>query len=143
MASLSIPALLGVLYPLILQTSQEILADLWPFTLAFLASGVLALILFAGACLLKGYPSFRGILRSHGFVYLPLTFAGHIAFQVPFMEQGLRWITGNLPGGGPAGQGLHVAQGLLIVLGSLWSLWSLKKLFKREEWPVSASPTES
>jgi DNA-binding NtrC family response regulator/Pyruvate/2-oxoacid:ferredoxin oxidoreductase delta subunit len=135
-ASLSIPALLGVLYPLILQTSQEILADLWPFTLAFLASGVLALILFAGACLLKGYPSFRGILRSHGFVYLPLTFAGHIAFQVPFMEQGLRWITGNLPGGGPAGQGLHVAQGLLIVLGSLWSLWSLKKLFKREEWPV-------
>lgn len=138
--SLSIPVLLGALYPLFLHANHRISAQPWPiFTGWFLGSVVLSLALFAGACFVKGRSSFRKFLRSYGFVYLPLTFAGHIAFQVPFMQEGLRWLAGSLNRGGPYDPGSLLIQRPLIVLGSLWSLWILKKLFRREDWGVSAA----
>jgi len=93
--------------------------------------------LFSGVCLLRGVSSFRRILRSYGFTYLPLTFAGHIAFHIPFMKEGLNWVTGNLPSGGHPGQGLHPYQALLLLLGFLWSLLCLKNLYRREDRFVS------
>jgi DNA-binding NtrC family response regulator len=135
-ASLSIPALLGVLYPLILY--HKLSSAGWlPFTLWFLASALLSLALFLGASFVKGSQNGRTILGSHGFAYLPLTFAGHIAIQVPFIQEGLRWLATIVHGNGVLAPDPLLVQRLFISLGILWSLWTLKNLFKQEDWLVT------
>jgi transcriptional regulator with AAA-type ATPase domain len=135
--SLSIPALLGALYPLILQHNQKLLPVSWfSFTLFFLASVAFSLALFAGASFVRGRLSFPKIISSYGFAYLPLTFAGHIAFQVPFMQEGLRWLAGSISGG-VHGPDPILIQRLLIGVGLVWSLLILKKLFKKTDWLIT------
>ena len=136
--SVSILALLGAVYPLILHHNHKIPGNPWfLFTLWFVLSAAFSLALFTGASFVKGRKSFKDILNSYGFVYLPLTFAGHIAFQVPFMEEGLRWIAGSITGGGSHASIPLLVQRILVGIGSIWSLWTLTKLFKREDWLVT------
>lgn len=137
--SLSIPALLGALYPLLLHHNHKVPSGTGvPFTLWFLASVVLSLALFAGASFVKGRLSFLKTLSSYGFVYLPLTFAGHIAFQVPFMQEGLRWLAGSNRGG-TSGSDPVLTESVLISIGLLWSLWVVKKLSKNAERLITAA----
>jgi len=137
MASLSIPALLGVLYPLILHYNHKLPSDAWLlFTLCFLASAIFSLVLFIGASFVKGRQPFKTTLSSYGFVYLPLTFASHIAFQVPFIQEGLRWLISSIKGGGGHGSEPLWAQRLFVGIGLIWSLWILRNLFRKEDWPI-------
>ncbi|HSB07580.1 MAG TPA: hypothetical protein VLK23_20565, partial [Thermodesulfobacteriota bacterium] len=138
--SVAILALLGAVYPLILHHNHKIPGDSWfLFTLWFVSSVAFSLALFIGASFAKGRKSFRNIVSSYGFTYLPLAFAGHIAFQVPFMEEGLRWIAGSTMGGGSHESIPLLVQRFLIGVGSLWSLRILTKLFKREDWLITVA----
>jgi len=136
--SFSIPALLGALYPLILHHNHTFPPLPWfSFTLSFLASIGISLALFTAASFVKGRRSLMKIMGPYGFVYLPLTFAGHIAFQVPFMREGLRWLVRDIGAVGTDGFDPSLIQRLVVSVGFLWSLWILRKLFTREDWPVT------
>ena len=130
--SLSIPALLGSLYPLILHYGHGLMSSWYLFTGWFLVCAVLSVALFTGASFAGGRQSFRSALSSYGFVYLPLTFAGHIAFQVPFMQDGWRWLAGTIVKGGIFNSSPIWVQTVLIGIGSIWSLWVLRKLSTKE-----------
>lgn len=135
--SLSVLTLLGALFPLILEYNHRLppISGVG-FTLSFLASVAICLALFTAASFVKGRASFSRIASSYGFVYLPLTFAGHIALQVPFVEEGLRWLVLGISGAGTHGPSPVPIQRVLISVGLLWSLWILKKLSVRKGWPV-------
>jgi hypothetical protein len=132
-ASLFIPALIGSLCTLILFQNQDLhFSPILSFTLRFLASTGFCPGFFTPASLLMGRRYFAGTVRFYGFVYLPIVFSGHIAFQVPFIQEVLRWIVHIFTGTVTHDPNPILIQHLLIVTGLLWSLWILRHLYKNE-----------
>jgi transcriptional regulator with AAA-type ATPase domain len=138
--SLSIPALLGSLYPLILEYNHKLPIVPWSsFTLWFFVSIAFSLALFTGASLVRGRPFFARNLSHFGFVYLPLAFAGHIAFQIPFVREGLLWLAGRPLASDLQNSGTAFLQSFLVIMGCLGSLWILKKRFLQEDRSLAAA----
>jgi ferredoxin len=128
--SLSIPAFLGILFPLFVHEKlhSHPIGDL-SFTLIYLASVLGAVVLFMAASLSEGLSNFRSQIRAYGFSYLPLAFAGHLALLLPYLVSGLR----RLMSFSLSGEFHHELtspwpQRLILAVGILWSVWALRKL---------------
>jgi len=128
--SLSIPALLGILYPLFLHEGLRFHEGArFSFTTLYFASALGAIAIFMAASLTKGLSSFREQVRIYGFAYLPLTFAGHLAFLLPFLLTGWKWLTAySLSAEFHHQIATPWPQRLIILGGVMWSGWCIKRL---------------
>jgi len=128
--SLSIPAFLGILFPLFINEKFQTDAAVGLyFTLLYLASVLGAVGLFMAASLSQGSSNFKSQMRVYGFSYLPLAFAGHLALLLPYLVSGLaRLMSFSLPGEFYHDPTFPWPQRLTVALGMLWSGWALKKL---------------
>lgn len=130
--SVSILALLGILYPLLLHEGLGFHTDdKLSFTLFCLASALGTIAFFVAASLTEGLAHVKEQLRAYGFTYLPLAFAGHLAFLLPSLLTGLKWLTAyslsaefNYQATAPW------PQRLIIMGGIIWSWWAIRQLSK-------------
>jgi len=128
--SLSIPAFLGILFPLFVHEKLHSHAggQLY-FTLVYLASVLGTVALFMAASLSEGPSNFKNQIRTYGFSYLPLAFAGHVALLLPYLVSGLMWLTSfSLSGEFHHEISSPWPQRLILTAGLGWSCWALKKL---------------
>ena len=128
--AMAIPALVGILYPLFLheslRTSQN--ANL-TFTVFYFASALGAVSLFVAACLIRGPAHFKEMLRTYGYTYLPLAFAGHVAFLFPYLLSGVKWLTSlTLEAEFHPHSTSSWPLRLIIAVGILWSGWAIRKV---------------
>ena len=129
-SSLSIPAFLGILFPLFVHEKLHSLAggELY-FTLIYPASVLGAVALFMAASLSEGLSNFKKQIGAYGFSYLPLAFAGHVALLLPYLVSGLRWLTSlSLSGEFHHELTSPWPQRLILAVGIFWSGWALRKL---------------
>lgn len=132
--SLSIPAFLGILFPLFVHEKlhSHSIGDL-SFSLIYLASVLGSVVLFMAASLSEGLSNFKSQIRAYGFSYLPLAFTGHLALLLPYLVSGLMGLLSfSLPGQFHHELTSSWPQRLILVLGILWSGWTLRKLSDRK-----------
>jgi DNA-binding NtrC family response regulator len=132
--SLSVPALLAILFPLFLLESARIGGNgQLPLTPLFWLSAVGGIALFAGACFTDGKSRFRERASAYGYAYLPLAFAGHLAFLFPSFIKGCDWVMTLFSSGANLLAATSLwPQRLFIALGMLWSEWAIWKLSSRQ-----------
>lgn len=132
--SLSIPALLGMVFALFLREYKGVTAGGWlNFTILFWASCLGAIAVFLGLTAAGGGGRLREKVSLLGFVYLPLAFSGHLSFQLPAMARSLKivGIGGNIAAGEISTYpGLQVT---ILSIGLAWSLWTLWKISRHLE----------
>lgn len=129
-SALSIPAFLGILFPLFIHEKIHSLSggELY-FTLIYPVSALGAVALFMAASLSEGLSNFKSQIRAYGFSYLPLAFAGHLALLLPYLVSGLtRLMSFSLSGEFHHEISSPWPQRLILSVGVLWSGWALKKL---------------
>ncbi len=137
--SLSILALLGILYPLFLHEGIRFhVTAPWPFTLLSLGCILGSVALFMAASLTEGRQGFKGQMRSYGYTYLPLAFAGHLAFQLPYLFSGITWLAAHsLSAGFHRHLGAPWPQRMVILGGIVWSWWTVMQLSGKRPLVVS------
>ncbi len=123
--ALTVPAMLGIVFPLLLHQNRHIGGGLAAYTLLFLAAPLALLGLFSLACLTGGRAEWPRQAAAFGFAYLPLAFAGHLACQFPYLLTGWRWLTGAPQAARYAAAGPRV---LIVGVGLLWGAWAMRKL---------------
>jgi transcriptional regulator with AAA-type ATPase domain/polyferredoxin len=127
-ASLSILAFLGIVFPLSLHERLQSEGQLY-FTLAYFTSVLGAIAAFMAASLTAGLPNFKKQIRAYGFAYLPLAFAGHLTFLLPYLVGGLSWMMGfSLSGEFHHQVTSPWPQRLIIMGGIIWSWWAIRRL---------------
>jgi len=135
--SLSVPALIGILYPLFLSDTLRFYnyTNLF-FTAFYVSSAGGAIALFMAASLVIGRSHFRKQVKAYGYTYLPLAFAGHLALLLPYLLGGLKWIMSytytfqhqiNTP----------LPQQFIVFAGIIWSWWTLMKICRKSPFIVA------
>ncbi len=136
--SLTIPSLVGILYALFLHESLRASTNAnLSFTLLYFASAFGAVSIFMAACLTRGRGDFTGQLRTYGYVYLPLAFAGHLAFLVPYLFSGLKWLTAGTLSANFNLITTPWLQRSIIAVGIIWSLWAVRQVSRKMPFIVS------
>ena len=128
--SVSIAALLGILYPLFLhETSSLFGKDGFYFSLLYVLSTLGAIGAFMVASLSCGRSGFVEQLKAYGYAYLPLAFAGHLAFLLPYLFSGLKWVMRfDFTAGFDHSIPVYRPQQLVILGGMMWTLWAIRRL---------------
>lgn len=138
-ASLSILAFLGILFPLFLHEKLLSLAGgQFYFTVIYCLSPLGAIAVFMAASWTERSPNHQKQIRFYGFAYLPLAFSGHAALLWPYLVHGVSWLRGSPFSGGFSPEATSVwPQRLILAVGVLWSGWALKKLSASRPFIVS------